>query len=119
MFSVAVMVIMLHLVSWSQSLCHVWCCGHGHCATCGVMGAVVAPWVALNHLRREVVECAAECGALVTWCMDAPAKIANFELAINAQEKILRLDISMDDVLGVEVGKCVSHLMDVDHTLPL
>jgi len=58
-------------------------------------------------------------GALVTGHMHAPAKIADLEFAIDAQEKILRLDISMDDILSVEVGKCIGHLVDVDSAAPL
>ena len=74
---------------------------------------------AFDHLGGEVVESAAECGAPVTGRMHAPAKIANLELAVDAQEKILGLDISMDDVLGVEVGKSVGHLINVDRAPPL
>jgi hypothetical protein len=66
---------------------------------------------ALNHLG--VVEGATEGGPPVTGCM-YPAEIANLELAVDTQEKILWLDISVDDVLGIEIGKCVGHLVDVD-----
>lgn len=45
--------------------------------------------------------------------MYAPAEIANLELAVNAEEQVLGLDISVDDMLAVEVGKSVRHLRDV------
>jgi len=73
---------------------------------------------ALDHLGREVVKRTAECGASVAGCVHAPTKIADLELAVDTQEEIFRLDISVDDVLGVEVRKRVGHLIDVDGAAP-
>ena len=69
---------------------------------------------ALDHLGGEVVEGTAESGAPVTGRMHAPAKIADFELAVDSEEEILGLDISVNDMLGMEIGKGVGHLVDVD-----
>lgn len=76
-------------------------------------------FAALDHLGRQVVERAAERGAPIAGRVHAPAEIANLELAIDAKEKVLGLDVSMNDVLGVEVGKCVGHLVDVDRAASL
>ena len=35
--------------------------------------------------------------------MDGPAKICNLELSIQAQQEILRLNVPVDDVLGVQI----------------
>ena len=42
-----------------------------------------------------------------------PAKVANLELAIDANEQVLGLDVAVDDVLPVQVAKRVGHLRDV------
>ena len=68
----------------------------------------------LDHLRGKVVERAAECGPAVTGRMYAPSKVADLELAVDAKKEILWLDVSMNDVLGMEIGKSVGHLIDVD-----
>ena len=67
-----------------------------------------------DHLGWEVVERTTEGGAAVARSVHAPAKVADLELAVDTQEKILGLDISVDDVLRVEVGEGVGHLIDVD-----
>jgi hypothetical protein len=65
----------------------------------------------LDHLEREVVKGAAKGGAAVARCVDAPAKVANLELAVDAQEEVLRFYGSEDDVFR---GESVSHLINVD-----
>ena len=42
--------------------------------------------------------------------MDTPTKVTNLELPIDAEEKILRLDVPVDDVLQVKVEEGISHL---------
>ena len=82
-------------------------------AECPIVDLLVV-FSALDHLGWEVIEGAAEGGPPVTGGVYAPAEIANLELAVDAQEEILGLDISVDDVLGVEIGERVGHLIDVD-----
>lgn len=74
---------------------------------------------ALDHLGGQVVERAAEGGAPIAGRVHAPAEIANLELAVDTQEEILWLDVPMNDVLGVEVGERIGHLIDVDGAAPL
>lgn len=76
-------------------------------------------FAALDHLGRQVVERAAERGAPIAGRVHAPAEIPNLELTIDAEEKVLGLDVSMNDVLGVEVRQRVGHLVDVDRAASL
>jgi len=77
---VAVAVFAPHVVSRLWLLFHVWCHGRGHCATCGVVGAIVVPcgfrgcghcttWVSLSLSLRHVWFCGcsrcAACGVAV------------------------------------------------------
>lgn len=45
--------------------------------------------------------------------MNGPAKVADFELAVDADEDVFGLDVPVDDVFGVEVDEGVGHLGDV------
>jgi hypothetical protein len=45
--------------------------------------------------------------------MDRPAKVADFELAVDTEEKVLGFDVAMDDMFPVEVHERVRHLGDV------
>lgn len=51
--------------------------------------------------------------------MHAPAEIRYLDLAMDAHQYILGLDIAMDDVLAVEVAQRVCHLRDILRRLPL
>ena len=53
----------------------------------------------LNHLGREVVQGSAQGLAAVVGRVDGPAKVANLELPVEANQEILRLDVAVDDVL--------------------
>lgn len=46
--------------------------------------------------------------------MDTPSKIADLEFAVDSDEEVLGLDISVDYMFGMEVDEGVSHLVDVD-----
>ena len=76
-------------------------------------------FAALDHFRWEIVESAAEGGAPITWRVHAPAKVADLELAVDAEKQILRLDVPVDDVFRMEVGEGVCHLVDIDGTTAL
>ena len=41
------------------------------------------------------------------------SKSPHVELTVYTQEEIVWLDICVDDVLGMEIGKCVGHLVEV------
>ncbi len=47
------------------------------------------------------------------------AKVADLELAVDANEEVLGLDVPVDDVLREEVGEGISHLVDTDGTAAL
>mgnify|MGYP001202434070 CR=1 FL=1 len=45
--------------------------------------------------------------------VDAPAKVCELEVAVDADEDVLGLDVAVDYVLGVQVRERVGHLGDV------
>lgn len=59
----------------------------------------------LEHLRGQVVEGAAHGLAAVVGGVDAPAKVGDLELAVDADEDVLGLDVAVDDVLAVQVAQ--------------
>ena len=42
--------------------------------------------------------------------MDRPAKIRDFEISTHVDQKVLRLYVSVDDLLGVTVVESISQL---------
>jgi len=74
---------------------------------------------ALDHLGRKVVEGPAHCGSAGVGGVDRPSKVGDLNVAANVQEKVLRLDVSVNDFLAVAVGKRVCHLADVQGRLGL
>lgn len=62
----------------------------------------------LNHLRGQVIECAAQCRPTISWCVDRPSKIGNLELAVETDENVLGLEVAVDDVLRMAIvqGMC-------------
>jgi hypothetical protein len=59
--------------------------------------------LALNHLGGEVVERATEGVALGGRGVDGPAEVGDLDLALAIDEEVLRLDVTVDDVLLVAV----------------
>lgn len=51
--------------------------------------------------------------------MDAPAEVGDLDLAVDAHEDVLGLDVPVDDVLAVQVAQGAGHLGDVLRGLPL
>ena len=45
--------------------------------------------------------------------MNTPSEITNFQLAIDAEQQVFGLDVSVDDMLRVQVGQSIGHLVDV------
>jgi hypothetical protein len=74
---------------------------------------VVCVRLALDHLGREVVERAAEGRPAVRRGVDGPAKVADLQVAVQAEEDVFRLDVAVDDVLRVQVVERVGHLRHV------
>lgn len=73
----------------------------------------------LDHLWGKVVESSAHGLPPVVRGMDTPSKVGNLELAVDANQDILRLDVSMDDMLSMEIPKSRCHLGNVVSGLPL
>ena len=66
-----------------------------------------------QNFRREVLWRTAQC---VSPCLAVlcEAKVSEFEVALHIDEDVLRLEISIDDVLGVQVFKHQGHLRRVE-----
>ena len=62
----------------------------------------------LDHFRRQVVKGPAEGLTPGVGGMHRPAKVRNLELSVQPQQQVLRLDVSMDHMLGMAVhqGLC-------------
>lgn len=61
--------------------------------------------LAFDHFGREIIERPAQGVSSVVGCMDGPPEIRDLQLAFRTDQKILRLDVAMDDVLFVAVVK--------------
>jgi hypothetical protein len=108
-------------VRWARSRWHASCC--------------ITTNSYLNHFRWKIVQRAAQRVSSRRWRMHAPPKIRNFQFALAAHrqqivstaaiaysrhrthvvanKQVLRLDVSVNDVLGVAVRQCFSHLANV------
>lgn len=73
----------------------------------------------LDHLWRQVVESTAKRSAAVVGGVDAPPEIRNLDLAVDAHQNVLGLDVAVDDVLAVQVAQRRRHLGNVLGRLPL
>ncbi|KAH9831296.1 cercosporin toxin biosynthesis protein, partial [Teratosphaeria destructans] len=73
----------------------------------------------LDHLRREVIQRAAHGVAPVVGRVHRPAEIGDLDLAVQADEDVLGLDVAVHDVLAVQVAQRARHLRDVLRGLPL
>ena len=66
----------------------------------------------MDHLWRQVVKRATDCLAPIRWSVHAPPEVSEFYLAILI-EQVLRLNISVDDVLRVHVLQSSDDLCNV------
>ena len=69
-------------------------------------GPVVDPLVvglALDHLRREVVQGSAHGGPPAAGGVHRPAEVGDLEVALHVQQQVLWLDVSVDHLHGVTV----------------
>lgn len=73
----------------------------------------------LDHLRGQVVEGAAHGLAAAVGGVHAPPEVGQLDLAVDADEDVLGLDVPVDDVLAVQVAQRARHLRDVLRGLPL
>lgn len=69
--------------------------------------------LALDHLGREVVQRATQRRAPVAGRVHTPAKVGNLHLAADADQQVLGLDVTVDDVLRVQVLQRVGNLRNV------
>ena len=72
-----------------------------------------------NHLWGQVIQRAAEGVSPRCWRMDRPPEIRDLQCVFQANQDILRLDVPMDDVLGVAIldGLAASKRHWVSHHL--
>jgi len=66
-----------------------------------------------DHFRRKVVKRPASGLALHGDSVRRPAKVSNFKLTITPLKQIFWFEIAVNDVLGMEIVKCVAELADV------
>ena len=67
----------------------------------------------LNHFWRKVVEGTAERLSSVARGVYAPTKVADFEVAVETEKKVLWFDVAVNNVLAMEIGQCFCHLGNV------
>ena len=69
--------------------------------------------LALDHLRRQVVQSAAHGLTTQGRGVDRPSKVSELHFALQTEKKIFRLDIAVNDVLAVEILESVGNAADV------
>lgn len=57
----------------------------------------------LHHLRRQVIQGTAERRPAVSRGMHAPAEVTDLQLAVDTEQNVLWFDITVDDMLRVEI----------------
>ena len=77
-----------------------------------VHALVVAAAIVLDHLRRQVVQCATHGLSAVRWGVDAPTVVRQLDDA-EAVQQILWLDVPVDYVLRVDVLQSLYDLVDI------
>jgi hypothetical protein len=70
----------------------------------------------LDHLRRHILSASAEAiGDLSAVQADfGETKVSNFDVAIVVNQQVLRLEVSVDDILLVEVHEAVENFDEVE-----
>ena len=72
----------------------------------------------LDHLRWEIIQSSTHCLSPVVRCVDTPSEIRYLDFAVYPHKDIFRLDISVDDMLLVEVLQSCSHLCNILSSFP-
>ncbi len=65
------------------------------------------------HLRREVVERAADGCATRGGRMHRPAKVSDLKVTVDAEQQVLWLDVAVNDLFRVAIAQGVGQLIDV------
>jgi hypothetical protein len=68
---------------------------------------------ALYHLRWEIVQRATHCRATVRRGVNRPPKITDLDFSRETEKKVLRFNITMHDVLRVQIPKSICDLCNV------
>ena len=66
-----------------------------------------------HHFRRKIIERATKSRPAGRRRVHGPPEVRELEVAVQADENVLRLDVAVNDVLRVAVVDCVRHLNDV------
>lgn len=119
-----------HIAFGNSSLCHDRCvlerrfsnqelvCQHAQRPQVNFLRVPVLLASGLDHLWRQVVQGSAHGVAAIVGRVHAPAKIADFDLAVDADQNVLGLDVAVHDVLLMQVLERAGHLRDVLRGLP-
>lgn len=63
--------------------------------------------VAMGHTWGHVVQRAQACHRRLVVCVHGQAKVCNLQSAIGGEERVLKLDVAVDDAQGVHVGEAL------------
>lgn len=69
-----------------------------------------------HHLRWQIVQRSTQRHTPIPGSVYAPTKVADLQLAVDPQEQVLRLDITMNNVFPMQVHQRVRHLIDIPRT---
>lgn len=83
-----------------------------------LVGIVIVMVSRFDHLRWQVIKSSTHGFSPVVWCMDAPSEIRNLDLTMDTNEDVFWFDISVNDMLLVEVFQSCGHLCDVLSCFP-
>ena len=67
---------------------------------------------ARDHFWWQIIQSTAESVSVVLWSVGAPAKVREFDSS-HAVQNVLRLDVSVYDILLMQVNESLNHLVDV------
>mmetsp|Transcript_40040 Transcript_40040/g.114558 ORF Transcript_40040/g.114558 Transcript_40040/m.114558 type:complete len:230 (+) Transcript_40040:34-723(+) len=74
---------------------------------------VVAILLAVDHLRRQIIQRAAKGRASGGGRMHSPTEVGDFQSVLQADQDVLRFDIAVHDVLGMAIHDRLNHLLEV------
>ena len=81
-----------------------------------IVKVLLAAW--FDHLGREIVQRATHGISSIIGGVDTPAKVGDFDLAVDAHQYVFWLDVPVHDVLLVKIFERCCHLSDVLRCLP-
>lgn len=83
-----------------------------------LLAVVVGRRAGVDHLWGQVVESSTHGLSAVVGGVNTPAKVTDLDLSVDSDEDILGLDVTVHDVLFVQIFQCSSHLRNVLRSLP-